>query len=192
MGDEDQENLPVTRSGQVRRGTDGVVTRRASARFAKQAAGAAGTTGTAGAAGAALGAGNMEWEQQAQAQQAADAAGPSRRRSDCAGRRDSGAGSLSLGSAGSGASGASRRASLGLPAGGGGSLCVVRGRTCTVLDGCLEDGPSSCLSICVRSFTGLEVRGRCSGWWQSGASLQQGAEAMDQGWTLACSSQHIS
>ena len=98
----------------------------------------------------------MDWEQQAQqAQQTAEAAGPSRRRSDGAGRRDSGGGSLSLGSAGSGAS---RRASLGLPTGGGGMLYVVRGRTCTVVDGCLEDGPSSCLTICVRSFTGLEVR----------------------------------
>ncbi|PRW33581.1 hypothetical protein C2E21_7638 [Chlorella sorokiniana] len=154
LGDEDQENQPVTRSGQVRRGTDGVVTRRTSARFAKQAAGAAGTAGAARAGG------DMEWEQQGQqaqqAQQAAEAAGPSRRRSGGAGRRESVAGSLSLGSMGSGASGASRRASLGLPAGGGGRLCVVRGRTCTVLDGCLEDGPSSCISICVRSFTGLE------------------------------------
>lgn len=104
----------------------------------------------------------MEFEQQAQqgqqAQPAGEAAEPSRRRSGGAGRRESVAGSLSLGSAGSGGSGASRRASLGLPAGGGGALYVVRGRTCTVLDGCLEDGPSSCLSICVRSFTGLEVR----------------------------------
>ena len=147
----------------MRRGTDGVVMRRASARFAKQAAGAAGT------AGAARGGADMEFEQQAQqgqqAQPAGEAAEPSRRRSgvagrreSVAGRRESVAGSLSLGSAGSGGSGASRRASLGLPAGGGGALYVVRGRTCTVLDGCLEDGPSSCLSICVRSFTGLEVR----------------------------------
>ncbi len=97
----------------------------------------------------------MEWEQQAQqVQQAAEPAGPSRRRSDGTGRRDSGSGSLSLGSSGSDGS---RRASLGLPTGGGGMLYVVRGRTCTVLDGCLEDGPSSCLTICVRSFTGLEV-----------------------------------
>lgn len=39
------------------------------------------------------------------------------------------------------------------------ALYIVRGKRCTVLDGCLQDSdPADCLTICVRSFTGLEVR----------------------------------
>ena len=146
----DAENLPMTRSGQVRRSDTGPVTRRASARFSKQPAAAAGAAASR----------EMEWEQQAQA---AGGPGPARRRSGGAARRDSVAGSLSLGGGGSAPS---RRASLGAP-GGGAALCVVRGRTCVVVDGCLDSDPSSCLSICVRSFTGLEVR--------VGAEMQQKA-----------------
>lgn len=63
----------------------------------------------------------------------------------------------------SGSDGSSRRASLaeaGAP--GAAALYVRGGRTCIVVDGCLTADPAACLAICMRSFTGLEVR--LGGW----------------------------
>lgn len=70
------------------------------------------------------------------------------------------AGGFSLGgAAGAGPSsgGAARNRRASLEPAGSAPLVVVRGRTCTVVDGCLADDPAECITVCVRSFTGLEV-----------------------------------
>ena len=139
----------MTRSGAVLRSDGGLVNRRTSSRFAKQQA---------------AGVDAMEADLAQQAQQAQQHQG-GRRRSTGGGSRDSGASSGSASasapafSLGSGASseGGGQAPGHEPPAT---ALYVVRGRTCTVLGGCLRDDPADCLTLCVRSFTGLEV-GAC-------------------------------
>lgn len=116
-------DLPVTRSGHVRRSAEGLVNRRTSGRLSKPPAGD--------------GPADMEVQQAQTAQRAA------------ADRRASGV--FSLGSAGWQA----RASPEAAPA----ALYVVRGRTCAVVDDCLQDDPARCVALCVRSFTGLEVGG---------------------------------
>ncbi|KAL4856999.1 Ubiquitin-like protein pmt3/smt3 [Chlorella vulgaris] len=53
------------------------------------------------------------------------------------------------------------------------ALYIVRGKRCTVLDGCLQDSdPADCLTICVRSFTGLERWFYCSSTLRCGAIFE--------------------
>jgi hypothetical protein len=155
-------NLPVTRSGNVRRSAEGLVNQQQQQQ--QQAAGSLAAPAAAAppaVAGSEKENGAMEWEE-------------GRRRSDATagggggGSRRSSSGALSLGSAGVGCSGDRRgRASL-EPA--RAALCIVRGRTCTVLDGCLQDDPAQCITLCVRSFTGLEVGAALAGLsWAAGA-----------------------
>ena len=165
-------NLPVTRSGNVRRSAEGLVNQQLQQQRpgnrAKQQQQASGSL-VAPAAAAALASvsggekenAEMEWEEGRRRSAAAAGGGGGSRRSS--------GGAFSLGSAGVGGSGGRRgRASL-EPA--GAALCIVRGRTCTVLDGCLQDDPAQCITLCVRSFTGLEV-GCCLGWaWLGWAGL---------------------
>ncbi len=90
------------------------------------------------------GQGGMEWE---------GAPGGQRRCSQGTGLRAGPAGGSGSGGTGRGG----RRDSL-EPASSA-ALAVMRGgRTCTVLEGCLADDPEDCLAVCVRSFTGMEVR----------------------------------
>jgi hypothetical protein len=171
VGEED--SAPVTRSGNVRRTSGGLVNQHRPTRFKQQAAAAAaarngeavqdaaegqpsqmsqdsqgsdgGRLAAAGTAGAGPSSGppaqeQQQWRRQQQ-QLLSGSAGPA----------SGGSGSLSDAMR-------RRRASL-EPSSCCAALYYVRGHTCTVLDGCLRDDPSQCISLCVRSFTGIEVGG---------------------------------
>ncbi|KAL4419808.1 hypothetical protein ABPG75_006906 [Micractinium tetrahymenae] len=145
-------DLPVTRSGRVRRSAEGLVIARQQQPGAAPAAAAAAAPSADGQKENAGGQGGMDWD-------GGGAAG--RRRSGGASLRagtaassGSAGGGFSLGGSGGGAVSAGRRTSL-EPASSA-ALVVVRGRTCAVLEGCLADDPAECLTICVRSFTGME------------------------------------
>lgn len=103
-----------------------------------------------------------------------------RRRSAGAALRAGAAGSSGSGGSGAGFSLGSGGAGRGgrcnsLEPASSGSLVVVRGgHTCTVLEGCLADDPADCLTICVRSFIGMEVRNGHEWLCAAGTWLQSG------------------
>lgn len=128
----------LTRGAAVRLSTGGGATQRTGSRKKAQAGAAVDDKENGG----------MEW----------DAAGPvTRRRSSGQGRSSSAGGAASSQGMPSTGGQVQRRDSL-KGGSGGSALYIVRGRRCTVLDDCLQQDPVDCLSICVRSFTGLEVR----------------------------------
>lgn len=139
------DSLPVTRSGRVRRSADGLVNTQQQQQQRGGAAVAAAAVPEQQKENAG-GQGGMEWE----------GAGVGQRRKSGASLRAGAAGS-----SGSGGGGGLGLSSVGRhdspePASSA-TLVVVRGgRTCTVLEGCLADDPAECLTVCVRSFTGLE------------------------------------
>lgn len=173
-GDLPATGRPLTRSGSARLLSKAAAnTRRTSAGFSGRQQEQQAPAAAAGEAQQQQCAGEMEWGD-----------GPSggiaggRYRSSAGSR-----GSFSLASRGTGGSSAGGGDVTGwrtsLEPAGSGALYVRGGRTCAVVDGCLRDDPAECLTLCVSSFTGLQVSGE--GWLQLAEGLAGGGMEHGEG-----------